>query len=80
MKNELWDSHMFVETAVAERRTAGIWCGSKEAEWWRAPLASMATMAPMDTKLNGLIGVYDVLGYDYHGKMAVPIDDFCTDS
>ena len=27
MKNELWDSHMFVETAVAERRTAGIWCG-----------------------------------------------------
>ena len=24
------------------------------------------------------IGVDDVLGYDHHGKMVVPIDDFCT--
>ena len=26
------------------------------------------------------IGVDDVLGYDHHGKMAVLIDDFCTES
>ena len=94
VKKELWDSHIFVETAVAERRTAGIWCGSEEAEWCGFDGGSDGCDGPDGVDgCDGCdgddgsvgdqterIGVDDVLGYDYHGKMAVLIDHFCIDS
>ena len=72
MKNELRDSHLLADTAVAGRRTAGNLCGSKEVEWWMATMTTMATVAKMaamatvakmaamtsmDTKLKGLVSM-----------------------